>query len=529
LTNPPANAADVFRQFGLEATGFWRSITVPPPDYAILPGAKLKDAFEQLGGVYLAFARFLLWRADLLGVEYLNALRRIRHVVPPLSRHKFAALLRRELGDTGDELVRQMEDKPVWSTLSRTAYLSWHEGRLVVVQVAREPIPDSALDEFESGIRFLGHPDVSRVTAPRILREFRQWLRQAESSALERSYLEALGRSRGETLVDYPTLIPGITTDHVLCWPWVEGEPVSSLVRRGSVDTVTQVAMAVLEQYCSLSIVDADLQPDAMVMPTNGKRLAIRRIDRPLSVPPPSVNLGMKYIAAVLEGDASLTVQTLLAMAVGQSSANLESDLLNLMSGIEPELKVRSSYPGSAAAFESNWRALAKLDVTRDRPLYLDCLHRNLIAIGYWTADAVSAGGKANDTIAEAQWPVVSRILRVNASRFLNAAVLREWSVGLGLVTVGAMREANRLAEEVRENNLTLEVEMPAADVDPLRAGSGRGGNTVRRSLLGGCLLIVLLVSLRWGSALHQPAATLMMAAALAALVGLFWLVAKIG
>lgn len=474
-------------------------------------------------------ARFLLWRADLLGVDYLTALRRIRYVWPRVPRNKAAALLRRELGSAADDLARHMEDKPVWSTLSRTAWLSWYAGRQVVVQVAREPIPDSDLAEFEDGIRFLGHPDVSRVTAPRILREFREWLRHAESPALERSYLEALGRSRGETLVDYPTLIPEITTDRVLCWPWVEGESVSELVQRGSVDTVTQVAIAVLEQYCSLSIVDADLEPEAMVIPTDSRRLVIRRINRPLSVPPPSVNLGMKYIAAVLEGDASLTVQTLLSMAVGLSSANLETDLLNLMSGIEPELKVHSWYPGSAAAFESNWRALAKLQVTRSRPLYLDCLHRNLIAIGYWTADAVSAGGRTRDTIAEAQWPVVGRVLRVNASQFLHPAVLKEWSVGLGLVTVGAMREANRLAEEVRENNVTIEVEMPDSDVDSLRAIPPRSGRTVRRAVLVGFLLMILLVSLRWGSTLHQPAAALVMAAALSALVGLFWVVAKIG
>jgi hypothetical protein len=229
-----------------------------------------------------------------------------------------------------------------------------------------------------------------------------------------------------------------------------------------------------------------------------------------------------------------MIVQTLLTLAVGQSTAGLESELLNLMSGIEPELKVRSWYPASAGAFESNWRALAKLEVSRPRPLYVDCLHRNLIALGYWTGDAVTAGGKAADTIAEAQWPVVSRVLRSNASQLLNPAVLSEWSVGLGLLTFGAMREANRLTEEVRDNNLTLEVEQSGWDTDPhdVASRSGRSGTTqhpFRMSVLAGCLLIVLLVSLRWGSTLHQPAAGLLMAVALGALAGLFWVVAKIG
>lgn len=482
------------------------------------PAAKLKDAFERLGGVYLAFARFLMWRADLLDAESINLLRRMNPVFSAVPRDKVAALLRLELGETGGDLARQMEEQPVWSTLSRTAYLSWHQGTMVVVQVARDPFPESALADFEAGIGYLRHPDMRRVAAPRILAEFRQWLRGGESIALERSYLEVLGRSQGETLVDYPAPIPEISTANLICWPWVEGETAGSLIGRGQTDAVTRVAVAVLEQYCNLAIIDADLQLDAIVLPTGGDRLAIRRIDRPLSVPPPAVNLGMKYIAAVQEGNASMTVQTLMALAVGQSNASLESDLMNLMSGIEPELKVHAWYPGSAAAFESNWRALDKLKVSRPRPLYLDCLQRNLIAVGYWTSDAVAAGGKPVDTIAEAQWPVVARVLRLNAGQFLNPAVLQEWSAGLGLLTFGAMREANRLAEELRENNLTVEVE---EDTD-LRANENKAGPGSGVAVLAACLLIALLGALRWGSGWAA------LALALVALAGLAGVIAKV-
>lgn len=475
--------------------------------------------------MYVAFARFLMWRADLLEAEYINALRQMRFDFMPVPRDQVVKLLRTELGSAADGLIAEMESEPVWSTLSRTGYLSWHEGQMVAIQVAREPVAEPALVDFEAGIGSLGHPDISPAAHRRILREFRQWLRHSESVSLERSYLEVIGRSRGSTSVDYPALIPEISTSNVLCWPWVEGEPVSSLIRRGSIDDVQRVAVAVLEQYCSLSIVDADLQPDAMVLPTGSDRLAIRHLDRPFSVPPPAVNNGMKYIAAVLEGNASATVQNLLTMAVGQSSANLESELLNLMSGIEPELKVHAWHPGSTSAFESNWRALGKLDVSRPRPLYLDCLHRNLIAIGYWTSDAVAAGGEPTDPIADAQWPVVDRVLRANASQFLNPAVLTEWSVSLGLLTFGAMREANRLAEELRENNLTLEVETePEAD-----QSEEEGGPRIWRVLTAGALLAVLLFALRWGSAAQGAMSVAMVGVAVGALVGLVWVVRRIG
>jgi hypothetical protein len=230
----------------------------------------------------------------------------------------------------------------------------------------------------------------------------------------------------------------------------------------------------------------------------------------------------MKYVAAVLEGNASTAAQMLVNLALGKSTGSLESALLELMSAIEPELKVDLWFPGSAAAFESNWRALARLEIVR--PLFLNCLHRNLIATGYWTAEAVSAGGAAIDTITEAHWPVVGRVLKLNASQFLDPAAVTEWSVGLGLLSFGALREANRLAEEVRDNNLTIEVDIGTAQ----QAAPRPAKRSFRTGVLIACLLIAILASLRWGSTLARPAQVLMVTVAYAALAALFWAVAKI-
>jgi hypothetical protein len=425
------------------------------------------------------------------------------------------------MGGKGEDLALEMESEPVWSTLSRTAYRSRYQGSEVVVQVAREAFPESELAQFEAGIRYLGNQEVCSVADPRILAEFRQWLRQAESCATERSYLEVLGRARSQTLVAYPELIPEISTNQVLCWPWVEGEPLSSLIRRGSAEAVTQAAVAVLEQYCTLSLVDAELDWNAMVMPPGEERLTVRRMSRPIAVPASLVNAGMKYIAAVLEGHITVTSQTLVKLALGKSTGSMETSLLGFMSAVEPELKVGLQFPQSAATFEVNWRALAMLGVTR--PLYLNCLHRNLIATGYWTAEAVACGGRSVDTITEAHWPVVKRLFTLSASRFLDPAVVTEWSVGLGLLGFGAMREANRLAEEVRDNNLTLEVDVGGGR----KATPENAGRSFLSSALIGCLLIALLATLRWGGAFTHAAQPLVVAGDSIILLSLFWVVAK--
>ena len=155
--------------------------------------------------------------------------------------------------------------------------------------------------------------------------------------------------------------------------------------------------------------------------------------------------------------------------------------------------------------------------------MFLNCLHRNLIATGYWTAEAVAAGGAAMDTITEAHWPVVDRVLRRNAAQFLEPIVITEWTVGLGLLSFGAIREANRLAEEIRDNSLSMEVDSGGGQRASLRSSKENLGGTV----LIACLVAAVLAALRWGVALAQPVQRFAIAAAYAALVALFWVVAK--
>jgi hypothetical protein len=285
-------------------------------------------------------------------------------------------------------------------------------------------------------------------------------------------------------------------------------------------EAATQVAAAVLEQYCSLSIIDAELQLDSMVMGPGG-RLAVRRFNRPITVPLAVVNTGMKYVAAVLEGNASKAAQSLVLLAVGKLTPGLQTSLLELMSAIEPELKVGLWFPKSAAAFESNWRALARLNV--ERPLYLNCFHRNLMAVGYWTAEAIDAGANPADTIADAHWPVVARVLKFNALQLIDPAVMAEWSVGLGLLGFGAMREANRLAEEVRDDNLTMEVEV-GGPAQPATEGRKNSGKWI---LIVG-ILAALLAAMRWGAGLGAIGQGWIAGLAFAALLGLYWAVTKL-
>ena len=130
-----------------------------------------------------------------------------------------------------------------------------------------------------------------------------------------------------------------------------------------------------MEQICTISAIDGDFDPMSMVMTPSG-RLAVRRINRMMAIPPSLTHAGLKYISSVLASNAPAAAQRWPTSPAGGPS-NLEARLLDELSNLEPELKVNLQFPASAAIFEGNWRALTRTGATK--PLFLDMMHRNLI------------------------------------------------------------------------------------------------------------------------------------------------------
>jgi predicted unusual protein kinase regulating ubiquinone biosynthesis (AarF/ABC1/UbiB family) len=281
------NSAAVFDRYGLRAAGrLWGGAPVPDDESAAEDiGKRLREAFEQLGGLYAAFGRFLGWRADLLDSSFIGNLRHLRLNLPVVPVSTVQRIIRRELGAAAVELADHLEDSPVWNTLSRTAYVSRYRDQPVIVQVARDPVSEESLAAFEKGLRALSRPEVAGMVTPAVLSQFREWIRNSESLTRERSLLDALGNYAGETLAEYPRVIPELTTSSILCWPDVPGRPVSELIARGDTQTVVLIASAILEQLYSLSIVAADLDLDAMFVGPNN-RLHFRWLSGALSVLP---------------------------------------------------------------------------------------------------------------------------------------------------------------------------------------------------------------------------------------------------
>jgi hypothetical protein len=456
--------------------------------------------------VGVLFARFLAGRRDVLPFDYVESLANYDLKTPPPGRVEVEQLLAAELGETGRRLARESAAEPCWSTPVRCAWQSFFQDAPVIVQVAR-PVPsEDAIAAFVAGLRACGHPVAPIVTSLPVVLQFREWLGYTEAPSRERRLLDTLLEMQGKTETLFPAIIPELSTDRVLAWPWVSGESLGPVAARAVPGIRRMMAEAILEQACVLSFVEGEMDFSALVL-TSGQRLAWRRVARPVPITMGRERTLLRYIASTLNENSADAAHWLLALAGHREAHRLKSRLRAAMSAIQPELSAREGQSAAVAAFEGNWRALAALGV--DRPLFIDYLHRNLVT--------VAAAPAHPDCLGEAQASVLGTMLRNRVGRTLRRDALGEWIVASGLAALESLRYINRVASELQEG--------PASIPVPRRRKESQS-RLNRVAMFGTFTAIFLasfLVCLRWSSRLHQPWSTTLAVAALLSALGLFW------
>ncbi|MBS1860021.1 MAG: hypothetical protein JST11_31920 [Acidobacteria bacterium] len=474
-----------------------------------------------LGGLGAAFANFLRWRADLLPTDLVVAFRAAREDVP-VSRVDFCVALREDLGARGGQLAHECDPAPCWSSLSRYAFLSRYLGRRVVVQFAREPVGKAEFQSFERSLRKIPGAAGLSFLSHAVLAEFQEWMRLTDDPGRERSYMEAVGEVRDQISFAFPELIPELCTGKILCWYCPEGAPISERLAAGDPAAAGQLAQMALEQVCILGMVDAEFDPADITVAADGT-VGVRRWGRMLSLPPALVPAAVKYLSSVMAGESAAAGRMLLRLAAGNCPIHLESALVKTLANSEPELKGKLRFSPSAAAFESNWRSVKSL-VPR-MPLFLTCLHRNLNALGYWCASAPGQQSAAGaDCMAEVQFAVLGRLVRRRLGTLVSRDAATEWAAGSAMLFVETIRQAARTAEDFRDNELAIGIDLAETALDPETRN-----RAVHKLVSTGMLLVVFLVSAEWGRTAQPPWSVLLEMVAVTAFLGLCWVVVRLG
>ena len=227
-------------------------------------------------------------------------------------------------------------------------------------------------------------------------------------------------------------------------------------------------------------------------------------------------------MAAVLKEDAPAAAHLLIQLACFKPKPDLETKLAERLSNLEPELKVNLRFPASATVFESNWRALAGLGI--ERPLFLDVMHRNLVAVGYWNSEAAALEGPPDDMIADAQWGIITSMLKKRAWEMADNRRLYEWTVGSGIMMVEALRQVNRLGKGLRDNDIGVRIALDDHPEDNASANLA-----VRRGILLGVLVLIFLLAMHWSPRYPAPVSTLLGIAAFLAAAAILWVLLRIG
>src|SRR5262249_44137577 len=127
----------------------------------------------------------------------------------------------------------------------------------------------------------------------------------------------------------------------------------------------------------------------------------------------------------------------------------------------------------------------------------------------------------ASDFIADAQWPVLGRVLRTRLGEMVSRETASDWFIGSGMLFFESLRQMNRFGEGLRENDLSLGVYLQRED------DSTKARQRIRSGILIGMLLIVFLACLRFAVSAEGVVSAVLSAGAGAAGFALFWFVAR--
>ena len=104
-------------------------------------GERLREAFEELGPVFIKFGQLLSTRPDLIPADICQELGQLQDNVPPFESAKFIIIVERALGQSVDQLFQSFNTTPLASaSIAQVHAAVLEDGREVIVKAVRPDI-----------------------------------------------------------------------------------------------------------------------------------------------------------------------------------------------------------------------------------------------------------------------------------------------------------------------------------------------------------------------------------------------------
>ncbi len=205
-------------------------------------GARLRQALEDLGPIFVKFGQVLSTRRDLLPPDVADELAKLQDRVPPFASDVARREIERGLGRPIDSVFSRFEDEPVASASIAQVHFAVmkdgpHAGKEVAVKVLR-PNMLSAIDKdlslLETGATLVEKlwRDGKRLRPRDVVREFDTYLHDELDLNREAANASQLRRNfAGSPLLVVPEMYFDYCADNVLVMERMHGIPVSQIDR----------------------------------------------------------------------------------------------------------------------------------------------------------------------------------------------------------------------------------------------------------------------------------------------------------
>ena len=245
-------------------------------------GQRLREAFEELGPIFVKFGQVLSTRRDMLPLDIADELAKLQDRVPPFDPELALAEIERGLGRPASAVFATLERTPVASASIAQVHLgTLKDGREVAVKVLRPRVEpqvarDLALLRTAASLVEKLSPEGRRLKPRAVVEEFARHLDEELNLLIEAANASQLRRNfRNSVLLAIPEVHWDLCSERVMVIERMHGVPISQIgvLREKGID-LKALARAGVEICFSQVFRDgffhADMHPGNIFVATEG-------------------------------------------------------------------------------------------------------------------------------------------------------------------------------------------------------------------------------------------------------------------
>jgi ubiquinone biosynthesis protein len=249
-------------------------------------GARLRQALETLGPIFVKFGQVASTRRDLLPVDIADELARLQDQVPPFASELAIAEIESSLGRSIEQVFATFEREPVASASIAQVHLgTLKDGREVAVKVLRPGVERAILRDLallETAATLLSLSAEGRRLKPReVIAEFARHLDEELDLMREAANASQLRRNfEGSPLLAVPQVYWDLCSQRVMVMERMHGVPVShiAVLQAKGID-IPALARAGVEIFFTQVFRDgffhADMHPGNILVADDARYIAL--------------------------------------------------------------------------------------------------------------------------------------------------------------------------------------------------------------------------------------------------------------